>query len=179
MAILREKVPGVRALMLGPIEEDPTYFAECAAMVQHLGLSSIFEFKGRVKLTDYLGQVDVVVLTSLSEAQPLVLLEAGASGVPCVATDVGACREMIEGRTDEDPSLGAGGIVTPLADPRATAQALANLLLDETLRERCGLAMQARARRYYSKTTVDARYRALYEQYLSLPARTDALELET
>lgn len=178
MAILRELVPGVRALMLGPTDEDPAYFAECSDMVVHLGLSSMFEFKGRVKLTDYLGRVDAVVLTSLSEAQPLVLLEAGAAGVPCVATDVGACRDMIEGRGDEDPPLGRGGFVTPLANPRATAQALADLLLDEALRERCARAMQERTRRYYSKTAVDASYRALYQQHLSLPVRTDAVELE-
>ena len=55
-------------------------------------------FTGRVNLLEYLGKIDVVVLTSLSEAQPLVILEAGAAGVPVVATDVGACGEMILGQ---------------------------------------------------------------------------------
>ena len=47
--------------------------------------------------------------------------------MPTVATDVGACREMIEGRRDEVPALGPGGAITGLADPQATGKALAKL----------------------------------------------------
>lgn len=169
-ALLRERVPGVRALMLGPIDEDPVYFDECREMVAHLGLEGMFEFTGRVRLVDRLGEIDVVVLTSLSEAQPLVLLEAGAAGVPCVATDVGACREIIEGRSDESPPLGPGGFVTPMANPRAVAHALADLLLDPALHQRCAQAMRERTRLYYDKAGVDRSYHALYAQHLARPA---------
>jgi glycosyltransferase involved in cell wall biosynthesis len=170
-AILQGLVPGVRVLLLGPTEEDPVYFRECEEMVAHLGLQETFEFTGRVKLHDYLGRLDVVVLTSISEAQPLVLLEAGAAGVPSVATDVGSCRDIIEGRADEDPPLGPGGFVTPLADPVATAQGLADLLLDPALRARCGEAIRRRTERYYNKKVVDRIYRELYEVHLALPDR--------
>ncbi|MEO5697896.1 MAG: GT4 family glycosyltransferase PelF [Burkholderiaceae bacterium] len=174
VALLRELVPQVRALMLGPIDEDPIYFRECADMVAYLGLGNSFEFCGRVQLRDYLGQIDVVVLTSLSEAQPLVLLEAGAAGVPSVATNVGSCRDIIEGCAYESPPLGPGGFVTPLANPRATAQALAELLLDPALRSRCAEAIRQRTRRYYSKHVVDATYRALYEGCLAVADRAAA-----
>jgi glycosyltransferase involved in cell wall biosynthesis len=178
VALLREMVPEVRALMLGPTEEEPVYFRECADMVSHLGLEGCFEFSGRVQLRDYLGLIDVVVLTSLSEAQPLVLLEAGAAGVPSVATNVGSCRDIIEGRADEDPPLGPGGFVTPLANPRATAQALAELLLDAPLRARCAETMRVRTQRYYSKPFVDATYRTLYEDHLARDA-APAAEVES
>jgi polysaccharide biosynthesis protein PelF len=171
-ALLRDLVPGVRVLLLGPTEEDPVYFQECLDMVAHLGLKKTFEFTGRVKLHDYLGQVDVIALTSISEAQPLVLLEAGAAGVPSVATDVGSCRDIIEGRADEDPPLGAGGFVIPLADPVATAQCLADLLLDPELRARCGEAIRQRTERYYNKKVVDGLYRELYDAHLALPDRS-------
>jgi glycosyltransferase involved in cell wall biosynthesis len=170
-AILRDLVPGVRVMLLGPTDEDPVYFRECEEMVAHLGLQENFEFTGRVKLHDYLGRVDVIALTSISEAQPLALLEAGAAGVPSVATDVGSCRDIIEGRADEDPPLGPGGFVTPLADPAATAQGLANLLLDPVLRARCGEAIRQRTERYYNKKVVDQIYRELYEAHLALPDR--------
>jgi glycosyltransferase involved in cell wall biosynthesis len=173
-ALLREMVPDVRAVMLGPTDEDPAYFAECQDMVAHLGLSRSFEFVGRVNLAEHLGQVDVVVLTSLSEAQPLVLLEAGAAGVPCVATDVGACRDIIEGRDDEDPALGRGGFITPLANPRATAQALCELLLDARLWDACSKAMRKRVHAYYNKPAVDAAYRDLYAHYVAVAGRADA-----
>ena len=104
-------------------------------MVSYLGLSDTFEFTGPVKLHDYLGRVDVIALTSISEAQPLVLLEAGAASVPSVATDVGSCRDIIFGRADEEPPLGPGGFVTPLSNPLATAKGLADLLIDPDLKE--------------------------------------------
>src|SRR5262249_14211998 len=110
-----------------------------------------------------------VVLTSLSEAQPLVILEAAAVGIPAVATDVGACREMILGRTDEAPALGAAGVVTPLANPAATAQALRWLLIDPQSYEQCSLAAQQRVRQYYNKAELDSAYRRLYQEFLEMP----------
>jgi polysaccharide biosynthesis protein PelF len=100
------------------------------------------------------------------------LLEAGAAGVPSVATDVGSCRDIIEGRADEDPPLGAGGFVIPLADPVATAQCLADLLLDPELRAHCGEAIRRRTERYYNKKVVDGIYRELYDAHLALPDRS-------
>lgn len=173
-AILRDMVPAVRVLLLGPTEEDPIYFRECQEMVAHLGLGETFAFTGRVNIRDYLGRVDAIALTSISEAQPLVLLEAGASGVPSVATDVGSCRDIIEGRRDEDPPLGPGGFVTPLANPHATAKGLAALLTDADLRARHGEAIRRRTERYYNKNVVDQIYRQLYEEHLAMPHRSVA-----
>ncbi len=163
--LLRERVPHLKAFILGPTEEDPTYFAECEAMVQHLQLADTVVFTGRVKLSDYLGRVQAIALTSISEAQPLVILEAGAAGIPTVATDVGACREMLLGRDDEDPALGAGGAVTPLSNPAATASELERLLVNPEWRSRCGEAIRARVRRYYNKKDLDTAYHELYDQY--------------
>jgi glycosyltransferase involved in cell wall biosynthesis len=106
VALLRASVPQIRALLLGPTDEEPAYHRECLDMVAYLGLGDCFEFCGQVRLADHLGRIDVVVLTSVSEAQPLVLLEAGAAGVPSVATNVGSCADIIEGRADESPRLG-------------------------------------------------------------------------
>jgi glycosyltransferase involved in cell wall biosynthesis len=167
--LLADRLPGLQALVLGPTDEDPAYHAECLDLVEHLGLQAVVRFGGQVRLADHLGDIDVVVLTSLSEAQPLVLLEAGAAGLPCVATDVGACREILEGRPDEQPPLGLGGIVTPLADPRATAAALASLLLDPDRAARCGAALRERAARDYSLEGVQAAYRTLYRRHIDAP----------
>jgi polysaccharide biosynthesis protein PelF len=175
-ARLRDLIPEVRALVLGPLEEDPGYVDRCRTLVEHLGLSETVTFTGRVSLNDYLPQIDVVALTSLSEAQPLVILEAGAAGIPCVATDVGACREMILGRSDEDPPLGAGGVVTPVANPAATAAALARLLDEVEFRERCSLAIQSRVRRHYDKTDLDQTYRRLYEDLIGAPGAAPGVE---
>lgn len=164
--VLAQSVPNARALILGPTEEDEEYVAECRDLVAHLGLETVVEFTGRVSLTRYLPQVDVVCLTSISEAQPLVLLEAGAAGIPSVATDVGSCREIIEGRSDETPALGCAGYVVPLSNPVATARALADLMTDPDKRKTFGDTIRQRTARYYNKRVVDVMYRKLYDEHL-------------
>ena len=167
-AYLRKDVPQLQALVLGPTEEEPDYFEQCKALVHHLGLNNTVKFAGRVCLEDYLGRVDCVVLTSISEAQPLSILEAGAAGVPSVTTDVGACREMILGQPGESPALGAGGAVTPVASPAAIAQAIKQLLLDPEWHKRCSQAIQERVRLCYNKTCIDGIYHQLYQEMLAL-----------
>ncbi len=167
-AILREYVPDVRVWVLGPLDEDPAYVAECRQLAAHLDLEATVDFKGKVALRDYYPRIDVLVLTSVSEAQPLVILEAAARGIPSVATDVGACRELILGRSDENPPLGEAGAVTPLANPIATARALQWLLTDADAYARCGGTARERVRRYYNKSDLDEAYRGLYQEHIEM-----------
>ncbi|GJD80764.1 GT4 family glycosyltransferase PelF [Methylobacterium gregans] len=166
VALIRRNVPGLRALVLGPTDEDPQYFEECCRRVAEHALEETLTFTGPVNIVAYMSQIHVVVLTSLSEAQPLVILEAGAAGIPTVATDVGACREMIEGRADEAPRLGPGGEVTRLVDPQQTAEAVAGLLQNEPRRRACGEAMRARVRQSYSSADALAAYARTYAAFL-------------
>ncbi|HYR84023.1 MAG TPA: GT4 family glycosyltransferase PelF [Terriglobia bacterium] len=164
-SILKGPVPDIQALILGPTDEDPVYFQECQSLVRHLGLDDIVTFTGRVQPDEYLGRIDVVALTSISEAQPLTILEAGAAGIPTVATDVGACREMILGRATESPALGPGGAVTPLCNPVSTATAIAGLLNDSEWYGQCSRAIRKRVLACYDKQLVDRTYLELYETY--------------
>ena len=164
----KELVPNVVAILIGPEEEDPSYAEGCRQLVAQLGLESTVRFLGRVPdVTVYLGQADVIALTSISEAQPIALLEAAATGLPAVTTDVGSCRELIEG-FEGDPVIGHGGIVVDACNPRATAQALATILLNDEMRASMGRVMQQRIPNLYHKE----RIRRLYEDlYTELPKR--------
>ncbi len=164
--LLRQYAPDLKAYIIGPTDEDKQYYQECVNMVQLLGLENNVVFTGQAKVEDYIPNIDLLVLTSVSEAQPLVILEAGAAGVPVVATDVGACRELIEGTDDETPSLGHGGIVTPLASPAAVAEAVYALLSDNGLYESASRAIRERMASYYNLATLHQSYRNLYAQYL-------------
>jgi glycosyltransferase involved in cell wall biosynthesis len=104
----------------------------------------------------------------------LSVLEAGAAAIPTVATDVGACREILFGRRDEHPSLGDGGMLTDVASPQQTAAAIEALLVDHDRRRRLGLAMQARVKRYYDLNVVDDAYAAIYRRHIEAPAQTVA-----
>ena len=85
---------------MGPFNEDPDYAAECFRMVETMQIQDV-EFTGRIQVTDYLGWMDVTILTSISEGQPLTILESYAAHVPVIATDVGNCRGLIEGEEDD------------------------------------------------------------------------------
>jgi glycosyltransferase involved in cell wall biosynthesis len=162
IALLRDWMPDVRALIVGPNEEDPEYAAECRALHAHLGLGDNLVFTGRKKLDDILPEIDVNVLTSVSEAQPLVVLEAGAAGIPSVATDVGCCRDLILGQPGENPAFGVGGAIVPVASPMAAATAIRDLLADPTRLAQAGAAMRARVNARYNKPDIDRQYAALY-----------------
>ena len=164
--LLKQTTPELKAYIIGPTDEDKQYYQECLNLVQLLGLDNHVVFTGQAQVDDYLPMLDILVLTSISEAQPLVLLEAGAAGIPIVATDVGACRELIEGTPEETPALGAGGIVTPLASPASTADAIYTLLSDNALYEQASGAIAARMEQYYNEAIQQQAYRNLYAQYL-------------
>jgi glycosyltransferase involved in cell wall biosynthesis len=83
----------------------------------------------------FLAGLDVFCLSSRREALPLVLLEAMAEGLPCVATDVGDVR----------PAVGEDAVVVPAGDPGALAGALRALLADPARRRALGAAARARA----------------------------------
>ncbi len=134
-------------------------------------MSDTVRFTGQVDVTQYFPRIHVNVLTSLSESQPLSVLEAGAAAIPTVATDVGACREILYGRRDEHPALGDGGILTDVASPEQTAAAIGTLLRDRERRRRLGLAMQERVKRYYDLNVVDDAYATIYRRHMDAPSQ--------
>lgn len=152
----------VKAYIMGPTDEEETYYEECVKLTELLGLKSIVEFTGKVEVTDYYPRIDILVLTSISEAQPLVILEANCMGIPVVATDVGACKEMLYGRTPEDQALGKSGLITGLTNSDEVAKAILKIWCSPQLREQMAEAGKQRVMRYYNRTDLDHRYRKLY-----------------
>ena len=100
--------------------------------------------------------LDIATTSSAyGEGFPNVIGEAMASGVPCVATDVGDSALIV----DE-----AGKIVPP-RDPRALAEAWrALIMLGPDGRARVGLAARRRIEKHFSLPVVVARYQSLYEE---------------
>lgn len=161
-----EVVPDAEGWIVGPEDEDPVYVSECRELVESLGLEGQVRFLGFQNVNDILPQLGLMVLTSISEALPLVILEAHAAGLPCLATDVGACRELLEGMSAEDQTLGRSGSVVPIADPEATAREAIRLLLDEQRWYQAQKAGLERVQRYYTLDSMFGAYRKLYDQAL-------------
>jgi polysaccharide biosynthesis protein PelF len=155
--------PEAHLLMIGPSDENKEYAQECRNLIDDLGLNDSITFTGQVNIKEYLPKIDMIVLTSISEAQPLVILEAYASAIPVIATDVGSCRDLVEGIDDD---FGPGGIITRPVSPKETAHAIIALCKDPALRVAMGESGLARTRKYYGSSMVFRTYSRIYEQIL-------------
>ena len=157
------QLPDAEGWIAGPADEDPAYAQECENLVNSLGLQQHVRFLGFQKVEDLMPRIGVVVLSSISEALPLVVLEGYAAGVPVVTTDVGSCRQLVDGLDAEDQALGSSGRVVPIADPQRLADAALDLLKDTEAWNAASRAAIARVERYYTDKMMFDRYRSVYE----------------
>lgn len=166
IALLKDKIPEVKALIIGPTNEDKEYYQECLDLIEGLELKETVTFTGKANIVDLLPSIDILVLTSISEAQPLVILEAGAAGIPSVATNIGACYEMLYGRSNESPHLGIAGLISELANPESISKNIFQLLSDKKLYQECSKNIRERVKKYYNQDDVQKAYTKLYQQLL-------------
>jgi len=163
------RIPDAQGWIAGPEDEDKEYAHECRLIVASLGLTKSVKFLGFQQMTELLPKVGVVVLSSISEALPLVILEGFAAGVPCVSTDVGSCRQLIHGSGAEDEALGSAGEVVRIADPQALGNAVADLLSDARRWLAASNAGIARVEKFYTQKMMFDQYRELYDDCIAPP----------
>ena len=159
-ALAKAKIPSLQLYLMGPTEENPKYYEECVDLINSFQIEDVI-FTGRIQVKDYLGKMDMIVLTSISEGQPLCLLEAMAAGKPCIATDVGGCKELLYG-ADHD-YYGRSGIVIHTMKINKAAEAMVTLAENEELRKQMGKNGKARVAEFYRNEEVCQKYRELYE----------------
>lgn len=117
------------------------------------------EFLGfRKDMPILLSAANVVVLPSYREGLPRVLEEAAACGRAIVTTDVPGCRDAI--------LPGVTGLLVPVRDASALAQAIRKLVEDRGLRQCMGIAGRDLAERCYSVESIVAAHLALYRELL-------------
>lgn len=125
-----------------------------------LGVSGQVAFLGeQLQMGRLFAQADLFVLPSGQESFGLAALEALASGVPVVATDVGGLPEVV--RHSET------GWLVPAGNPPALAAAILKLLADEPSRAAMGRAARVDALERFRPEPVVARVEALYRELLA------------
>ena len=151
----------VRLHIMGGVD-DQEYADECYALTKQLGLENKIIFTGRVNIIEYFEKLDFTLLTSISEGQPLSVLESFAARRPCVTTDVGCCNELLNGGPSD--TLGKAGYFVPPMQREKLADAMELLCDSRELRLKMGEIGQKRAYTYFRYHIMLTKYRDLYKE---------------
>jgi len=146
--------------LIGPYEEDPDYYEECKELIDDLELNSQIIFTGKADVMDYLGRLDIFLLSSISEGQPLSILEAMSAKIPIIATDVGDCRGVLTGHRE----IGCAGVIVPPTSYTAMAGEIIALYKNETRLKLLGERGYKIVNKYYRADKFLNKYTQLYEE---------------
>lgn len=149
--------PGAARLTIAGDQE----VARAHEAIMRLGLSAVVTLRTWLTPTEVdelLSSTQVLVLPSLSECQPMAILEAMAHGLCVVASDVGGIPDLIEN--------GVSGLLVPPADPDSLESALRQVITDPATRIRLGAAALRRARREFDVDLVWQRLDTLYREVI-------------
>ncbi len=160
-AQVNQKMTDIHFYVMGTTDEDPEYYAECVQYMEMLNLQRT-SFTGRVNIMEALKEIDLLVLTSISEGQPLAILEGLACSLPFVATNVGDCNDLINGSNDD---FGPAGFVVPVMDYAAIADRIIRLATDDAMRRSYGENGLKRVSAKYTFTAFIDGYRQIYKSY--------------
>jgi glycosyltransferase involved in cell wall biosynthesis len=141
-------VPGAMLALVG----DGPLSGQLHALARQLGITSRVRFMGtRMDVPQLLKTADVYVQPSHWEGFGIAALEAMASGMPIVASDVPGLADVV----------GDAGLLFPVGDEVQLAQKIVTLLADSALRNRLGNCAQKRARSFGINKTLDC-YEKVY-----------------
>jgi glycosyltransferase involved in cell wall biosynthesis len=158
--LVKKKAIPARFVLVGRRDEDnPTAIDE--GQLRRWCQNDGIEWWGhREDMPTVLGAATLVVLPSYREGLPKVLLEASACGKALIATDVPGCREVVQHQKT--------GLLVPVRDPAALADAIVSLLTNQELRAAMGVSGREFVGREHSKEKIGRHFLDLYQERLGL-----------
>jgi len=145
-----QQIPRAEFHLIGPIE-NKQYYMSCCEIIESLGLESRFLIhKATQEPQEWYQQFDLFTLSSISEGMPLALLEAMATGIPTVVTDVGGNRETTRGL----------GTIIPAQRPDKLARGLQRTL--HMNKQKQGLIARQLVQKTFSESQMIQSYADLY-----------------
>jgi len=159
--VVRE-IPEAKLLVVGDTlrsDRDRRAKERLRRIIGENGLEGSIVFAGyREDVPALLSIIDLFVLPSYREGMPRTIIEAMAAGKPVVATDIRGCREeVVDGET---------GLLVPVRDPDALAEAIMRILADDDLARRMGEAGRKRAKDEFDEQAVLDRQIDAYKRAL-------------
>jgi glycosyltransferase involved in cell wall biosynthesis len=155
---LRALDPAVRMVVVGPNEPDKPDGASAATIAAAEADGVVF-VGARSDMPECYAAMDLFVTATHREGFPRAAMEASASGLPVVATDIRGCRQVV---TNE-----VTGVLVPARDAPALAAAVARLAADPALRSRMGAAASAKAATEFDQQRVIGLTLDTYERLLA------------
>src|SRR4051794_12992677 len=157
-ALARKTMPRMRFLVIGgPDAFMSEYADELRVVARNLGLDGSLDFLGdRPDVPRLLSGFDIFVWLSQGEGMPHVIGEAGAAGLPVIATRDNGTEEQI---TD-----GGTGLFVPHRDPGAVAAGIQKLIADLPLRRRLGENLRRKVAREYSIAALIPQWEKLFDE---------------
>ena len=140
---------------IGPDDRDKSD-ALPAEMIEEASGAGIRFLGMRTDVDELYRGMDLFILPSHREGYPRSAMEAAASGLPVIATDIRGCRDVVED--------GANGYLIPVRDPEAIAGAITLLGSDAQLRRSMGAEGRARARDHFDESRVVHRVLSSYRR---------------
>ena len=156
-AIVRKEFPQARFQIIGaPLFSETDYESEIRRLATLRGLDDVLEFTGhRDDVPALIAKMDLLVHASITgEPFGQVIIEGMAAGKPVVATSGGGVPEIVVD--------GVTGLLVPMGDAAAMAQAIARFLGDRALRENAG---QLGRQRVLDHFTIDRTARKVQSVY--------------
>jgi sugar transferase (PEP-CTERM/EpsH1 system associated) len=139
---------------------DGSLRSECIRLLREAGIENLAWVPGeRADIPEILQSLDVFVLPSLSEGLSNTILEAMASRLPVVATNVGGTPELIES--------GKTGLLVPSQDPQAMAEAIAQYVDDPELGRRHADAARHHVETHFAMQVMVEKYLAICDRVLA------------
>ena len=160
--IIKNTYPDAKFLIVGSkLKNRETYFESLLDYCNELNLNENVIFTGgRQDIPEIMAALDILVLSSLAEACPMVVLEAMATGKPVVATRVGGLpEEVVDGKT--------GILVTP-KNPQAIADAVLSLLADKERMQQMGRVGRVRVIKHFTVQAAAQKTDVVYAQLLGM-----------
>lgn len=157
-ALVRQSVSSARFLVIGgPDAFMPEYADELRLLSRDFRLDGSLDFLGdRPDVPRLLSGLDVFIWLSQGEGMPHVISEAGAAGLPVIATR--------DNGTEEQISDCESGLFVPHRDPKAVAAAIEKLIADPALRQRLGRNLGHKVTQEYSVAALVPKWEFLFEE---------------
>jgi glycosyltransferase involved in cell wall biosynthesis len=148
--------PNARLVLIG----EGVLRGQLEDQARDLGVGNQVRFLGlRADIPDVLGAMDVFVLSSDWEGNPLSVIEAMASGLPIVSTAVGGVPDLFE--------CGKEGLIVQPGDVQGFSNSMAYLSRNRESRLSMGMAAARRARENYDVSSMVQAYEELYEDLVN------------